>query len=766
MTIVAEEAYPDSGSIGASMTAKLLQQLIAAVPRVRLDWARHTWLPTVLGCALVAAFAAGVWSILFPGSYTASQSLVVRDDLLGDSYKPGRFNSLESMKSAQETIFHIARKPEVIAAAASDSGLAQGELSPRDIEEFQGRISLASPNGGELGKTEVFVLRVKQSSGDRASQFLAALTSEIEKHLRVFRTDMLTSMQSELSLNLDRSETRYQQLAGEIRQIEAEVGPDLQSLRAMVDPLSGGTDLQRTVEQLRTEIRSAQNECDRVTKQIELVELVIKAANPDSLTTSNELLELQPVLKRLNEGLVDARLSLSRARGAYDDGHPSIEIAKAAVEQTVEQIRAELVTTAEGLLSQKELHQQKISRLLALEQDYSARVLALGKLRVSYKTLNDELVRHGETLAKTRTELATIASLAESSNEVNLITRVGRPHLAARPDGLSKRAMILLGFVGGGLLGLGWSVLRSGPVNFFSVASNLFATSNETARSAPARDMPVPVTASAPSPVKPAGKPAENALPDPAPAAPADRIGSLIPSRFRKPPAEVTPSPGTAIPGNPELSQTSSARPAARPEHRDLLPAATALPELAMAGNTPEAAPASAILEQLNRAAATARPAAPPTVQQQPARPMDVASAAIAKASPAGGGTGNASEPPVRPGMMTPTSGMRPGQVLKTSDLIRTPPARSLPSHPIAGTAGLQTSNPVSPNPRPLSEAQGPASQQTDQNQLQETLSRSELNKTVNTADLEIEAIRRQLQELDPSMSFDVFCESIKLKDD
>ena len=68
------------------------------------------WLaPMILGLVL-----SGVYNkLLATKTYTARQSLILRDDLLGDSYKPSRFDSEESLKSAQETILEIARKPQV-----------------------------------------------------------------------------------------------------------------------------------------------------------------------------------------------------------------------------------------------------------------------------------------------------------------------------------------------------------------------------------------------------------------------------------------------------------------------------------------------------------------------------------------------------------------------------------------------------------------------------------------------------------------------------
>jgi len=72
----------------------------------------------LMGAGLAIIYA---WA-LRSETWSAKQSLIVRDDLLGQSYKPGQFDSLDSQKSAQETIFEIARKPQVIRNALQQLG--------------------------------------------------------------------------------------------------------------------------------------------------------------------------------------------------------------------------------------------------------------------------------------------------------------------------------------------------------------------------------------------------------------------------------------------------------------------------------------------------------------------------------------------------------------------------------------------------------------------------------------------------------------------
>ena len=146
----------------------------------------YLWvIPCLLGLCLSVIYAL----FLYSPTYTARQSLILRDDLMGDSFKPSRFESLDSMKSAQETILEIARKPEVIRNVMEQieddrsSFFGSGGVSDKDIEEMQGNIEFGAPNGAEFGRTEAVVLKVTTNTRDSAKNFTDLLLDEIDSKL-------------------------------------------------------------------------------------------------------------------------------------------------------------------------------------------------------------------------------------------------------------------------------------------------------------------------------------------------------------------------------------------------------------------------------------------------------------------------------------------------------------------------------------------------------------------------------------------------------
>lgn len=743
-----------------------------------------TWqVRVVLACGLGAALLAVGWAFVFPGRWAASQSLVVRDDLLGESFKPGRFNSPESLKSAQETILHIARKPQVIHDALLAAGLSAGSLDASTIEDWQQLISVIAPNGNEFGKTEVFVLKVRGRSPEQATRVVNALTTETENHLRQYRCRLLESMESELAGSLEQASRQYDELAKRVGEIERGVGAELPALRAMIESNSMGSDLQHALEQVRTEIRTGAAELERAERQRDLLRLAATEDAGEFVSTSSDLIELQPVLKRLVDGLVDARLALSAAMGKYSEGHPAISNARASVSETSAALRNELVATTAGLEMQIAMYSQKLARLSRSEADYAERLIELGKLRVEYKSLIDEMTRRSDSLTKSRTDLAEIQSLAGASSSVNLITRVGEPQLASRADGMSKRAMALAGLIAGLLGGLGIVILNPGPLPAprwlarFSVSRKANPAIDPT--SARSVAPPTAETSSSPRKSRPAGDGGLTPKPAARPAAalkeldsgsePARNYGSgrvttdgpakSAPAGSATKPAQAAAAPATATPAIPEVvfvpvatpsaqsaavGKTDSEKPAASsPEKPAIIPVpAGAAETVRVRGNTAETAPFKPAAAQVPTPAAKPNPAV------------------------VAGPSASTSPPPAnKPGLIVEgDKGSRPGEAGRSAlrDALAASraelPSRIAPTlqvnTPAPPSTGERSAEPAKQTPEPPTASAAP--------RVSAPTAAAFSSPTISLDQLRIEEIRRQILELDPGFSLDAFCEPVK----
>lgn len=416
-------------------------------------------------CTLIAG-----WYAMKPKSWQASQSLVVRDDMIGDSFKPGRFESLDSMKTAQETILHIAREPSVVRKALEAIGPPKGkkanwldgEAGIETVEATQSEISIVAPNGAEFGKTEVIVLQVKAKSRERAGDLVTSLLNEIEANLRSVRTLRLSSMESELSESLKLAEEDYKQFASELQKLEREIGPDLPILLNMINDGSSSNDFQIALENIRGIKRNAQAKLDITAKQLESLRATVD--RPEELVaTSNELLEAQPALRRLKDGLIDAQLKLSDDLGRFEEAHPAISKARFAISETKNQIRQELQIAIRGLQAQYEVRDQQIRRLREEEGDYQDRLQKLTNNRVRYATLASQADKRNEEHAKARAEYAEIKSLGQAAQSVDLMTRIEEPFVGGKPLGPGRTSILGSGVVGGFLIGLGLIMFFSAP---------------------------------------------------------------------------------------------------------------------------------------------------------------------------------------------------------------------------------------------------------------------------------------------------------------
>ena len=126
------------------MNSESLQRINYLISTVR-NHAMLLIVPAVIGLVLATFYA----FFVMPEMWTARQSFLIRDDLSGTAFKPGRFDSEEARKSAQETILEVARRPLVVRTVleklGSESMLAGGNwVTDEVIEDAQKAIDILS----------------------------------------------------------------------------------------------------------------------------------------------------------------------------------------------------------------------------------------------------------------------------------------------------------------------------------------------------------------------------------------------------------------------------------------------------------------------------------------------------------------------------------------------------------------------------------------------------------------------------------------------
>ncbi len=425
------------------------------------------WYLWIIPCLLGGGLATFYSLFLHTPTYTARQSLIVRDDLMGDAFKPSRFESLDSMKSAQETILEIARKPEVVRSAieqmkeTSSSFFGNGGVSDQEIEAMQGNIEFGAPNGAEFGRTEAVVLKVTTEQRDQAKDFTNLLLDAIDSKLSDVRRQRLKSMQKELTLASEESRKLLDKSSRELQEIERGFGVEITTIRGLNDP-QGGNSFDLKLNQIRLEQRQAVSTLASAKEQKTLLENA-QSNRSLELVTSSQLLELQPALRGMMHSLNNAREKLSADEGRYRPLHPALKASREAVRHQKEMLFNSLEPAIAGLDSQIAMAESQVGRLNKSIVELENKLLDLTAQRVPYHTLQEEVKNKSKVYSDVQAQLSQIQSYTSSSDNIALLTRVGEPQVGSRPNGLGKKAFVLVGFMGGLLVGLGLVALAVPP---------------------------------------------------------------------------------------------------------------------------------------------------------------------------------------------------------------------------------------------------------------------------------------------------------------
>ena len=423
---------------------------------------RRTWL--IIGVPVaICAFLSLAYAVVSPKKYEARQVLSVRDSYIGQEFRFGRFESLDTMKTALETIQDFAKNRAVIKRVLASVGPDNGRPSkawPTDdaIDAFQQSISFVAPGGTEFGKTDVVHLLVRAKSPERAKKLTTALCTELDLQLKKNRLKLAESLEKEMAAASQMTQIRLDDVSGRVGQLETSVGADLGELRSLNDPASGEGQLRRSLSEIRTELRQASQKEEQVSQQI----VLLKSATHDQnhlLAMPNELLTAQPSLKVLKQGVLAAKISQAQLAGKYSPVHPAFKSSGITINTLREHVEHELDASLSGLEKQQSIYRQNKEWLANEEQKLVGKLQHLAELRVNYGLLVDEQNETTKKLNEIRSALGSAQSMKKAAQSVSMFVRLEEPQVSNRPVGMSRRAIVLCGTFAGLLIGVGMLML-------------------------------------------------------------------------------------------------------------------------------------------------------------------------------------------------------------------------------------------------------------------------------------------------------------------
>ena len=412
---------------------------------------RRRWLPPAVAVAVVGLLLAG----LKCDTWEASQSLVVRNEAAGNLSEPGRFRHADEMKTTQETILELARSRAVLRQALIEVGPPAGGASgnwptDRDVTQLVEAIKLAPPKGAEFGKTEVLYLKVRDNDRGRALALVSAVSKHLQARFQQLRDAKAQGMIAELTKAVSMADGEMASATEKLATLEQSVGSDLAELRILHESSSGDSDLRRKSLELETELRQAQL-AERT--QQGLFDL-LEAARTDQgrlLAMPGSLLESQPALKRLKEGLVDAQLKTAELSGTMSDEHPLVRAALESEGEISRQLHQELEIACRGVQVDLHLSRGRAASLAEQLADTRSRLAKLGSLRASYSNLIAQVEQRNSLLAAAQRELSEARSSQAGAHSSSLIYTIDEPDTGSKPVG-PGRLTLAAGVVLAGLL--------------------------------------------------------------------------------------------------------------------------------------------------------------------------------------------------------------------------------------------------------------------------------------------------------------------------
>ena len=325
----------------------------------------------------------------------------------------------------------------------------------RDVQQLREAVKLTPPKGAEFGATEVFYLEVRDHDRSRAVALNRAIAAQLQAQFQQLRDLKAQSMIDEINKTVTLANADLKGSLAGLSQIEAAVGSDLAELRVLNnDAGSGDSAIARTVTEIKSELRQAR----AAEKSNEQLLGLLKAAQADParlLATSNRLLESQPSLRRLKDGLVDAQLRTAALMGHMSAEHPRVLAAKEAEEEIGRHLHNELAIAARGVEGERQLNADRLATLQTQLAQATDRLRRLAEVRAVYSNQVAETNSRTRLLERAQQNLAEARAAHAAAKAASLLTCIDLPDAGIRPVSPGRATIILMGIAGGLLLGFG-----------------------------------------------------------------------------------------------------------------------------------------------------------------------------------------------------------------------------------------------------------------------------------------------------------------------
>ncbi len=419
--------------------------------------------------AVAFAFLAGVYSLVAPREWRATQALIVRPKAASVSEERlGKFSDLSEMKTLQETILELAKSQSVMQATLREVGPPSNYRRPEnwpselDLQAFREDIDMRPPGGAEFGKTEIFYLSVRSTSRDRAGVLASALCNQLETRMQELREQQAQGMIAELQRTVSMAEGDLTLQLGRLSQFEAKVGADLAELRSLNAETGGQGQVPQELQAIEND-RRANNARLRESEQLFRVLQAAKEDPQQLLATPSSLLISQPAVSQLKNALVSAQVRTATLLGSRAEAHPYVMAAREAETRVRAQLNKEVDVASRGLQIEIALSAEREKFLATKLNATRERMSKLAINRAEYSNLVSSAQNYTRLVEAARKNLVDARAQQAGARSASVISRVDGVEAGITPSGPTRKTIIAAGGVGGLLLGFGLVFLFADP---------------------------------------------------------------------------------------------------------------------------------------------------------------------------------------------------------------------------------------------------------------------------------------------------------------
>ena len=410
--------------------------------------------------AVLLGVIAAVYATVSPSTWQASQALMIRNEATNSDSAQGKFSRSDEMKTVQETILELVKSRVVLAGALeeigppADSARQAAWPTDRDIDQLRQAVKLVPPKGAEFGSTEVFYLEVRDHDRLRTLAASGAIFRQLQAQFQQLRDLKAQSMIDELNKAAALARANLAESIARLNKIETHVGSDLAELRLLNDSTSNDGTLRRTAAEIESELRQTRS----AAKANQQLLALLKSGQDDPgqlLATPGRLLESQPALRRLKDGLVDAQLRAAGLESRMSPLHPLVQSARQAEEEIGRQLHDELAIAIRGVEGDLRLNTDRVATLEKQLAQANERLSRLAGLRAAYSSQVAETASRTKLLERAEQNLAEAHATHASAKAASLLSCIDVPDAGIRPVSPSRAMIVLAGVAGGLLLGFG-----------------------------------------------------------------------------------------------------------------------------------------------------------------------------------------------------------------------------------------------------------------------------------------------------------------------